>query len=63
MAMVEQWRAIVALAVAVDSPLGRAGGAVDALAAHLPPPEEHARCAVCRDQPWPCGPFDSAAAT
>lgn len=59
--MAEPWRAIAALTVAADSPLSRAGDAVDAVAAHLPPPEEHARCAVCRNQPWPCGPFDIAA--
>ncbi|MGM1058371.1 hypothetical protein [Saccharothrix sp. Mg75] len=59
--MAQQWRAIVALPVAVDSPLGRAGDAVEAVTTHLPPPEEHARCAVCRTLPWPCDPFDTAA--
>jgi hypothetical protein len=37
------------------------GRAVDAVTAHLPPPDSHARCAVCRNQPWPCEPFDTAA--
>lgn len=58
--MADPWRAIVALPVAVNSPLGRAGSAVDAVTAHLPPPADHAPCAMCRDQPWPCGPFDTA---
>ncbi|QFZ20510.1 hypothetical protein [Saccharothrix syringae] len=58
--MAEQWRAIVALPVAANSPLGRAGDAAEAVTTHLPPPEEHARCAVCRTRPWPCDPFDTA---
>lgn len=59
--MAEQWRAVVALTVAADSPLGRTVKAVDAVTAHLPPPETHVRCAVCRNRSWPCGPFDTAA--
>lgn len=59
--MTGQWRGVVALAVAADSPLGRAADAVGVATTHLPPPGEHAQCAVCRDSPWPCGPFDTAA--
>ncbi|GAB2994189.1 hypothetical protein [Saccharothrix stipae] len=59
--MAEQWRAVVALTVAADSPVGRAGCAVEAVTTHLPPPDDPGRCAVCRNPPWPCDPFDTAA--
>lgn len=47
--------------VAADSPLGRAGRAVDDLAAHLPSPDQPRACPLCSAQSWPCAGFDDAA--
>ncbi|MEV0681709.1 hypothetical protein AB0I60_34825 [Actinosynnema sp. NPDC050436] len=60
--MPADWRAVAALVVPADSPLGRAGRHVEVLAGHLPPPSGHRTCVLCR-APWPCGPWDEAART
>jgi hypothetical protein len=52
---------IVAVVVAVDSPLGRAVEAVDELTAHLPSPREPQSCPLCPTQSWPCTAFHTAA--
>jgi hypothetical protein len=54
-------REIVAVVVAADSPLGRAGATVDELTSHLPPPGEHQPCPLCPRQAWPCAGFDLVA--
>ncbi|SMD27469.1 hypothetical protein [Kibdelosporangium aridum] len=52
---------IIAVVVAVDSPLGRAVEAVDKLTAHLPSPREPQECPLCLEQSWPCHGFYAAA--
>lgn len=52
---------IVAVVVAVDSPLGRAVEAVDELTAHLPSSREPQECPLCPNQSWPCPGFHAAA--
>jgi hypothetical protein len=54
-------RAIVAVIVAVDSPVGRVPQAINDLAAHLPPPEKPGACPLCSTHSWPCALFDDAA--
>lgn len=59
--MADEWRDVVAVVVAPESPIGRAAGAVDDMAAHLPPPGVPMVCPLCPQQSWPCAGFDDAA--
>lgn len=61
MTMADDTPGIVAVVVAVDSPLGRAVEAVDELTAHLPSPRGPQECPLCPNQSWPCPGFHAAA--
>ncbi|WP_143035893.1 hypothetical protein [Lentzea fradiae] len=54
-------REIVAVVVAAESPAGLLAGALDTLAAHLPPADGTTVCRLCSTQFWPCARFDEAA--
>jgi hypothetical protein len=54
-------REVIAVVVALDSPLGRVVDAIEQLTAHLPTAEQPATCSLCSRRPWPCTAFDAAA--
>lgn len=54
-------RQMVGVVVAVDSPAGQLVGALDDLAAHLPPTGRQWGCPLCPAESWPCSRFHSAA--
>ena len=53
-------RAVTAIVVAADSPLGRLVGAIEQLSTHLPTPEQPGTCLFCSMRAWPCASFDAA---
>lgn len=56
-----EMREVVGVVVAVDSPAGRLVGALDDLAAHLPPVGRQWGCPLCGVDSWPCAKFHVAA--
>ncbi|MGM1058535.1 hypothetical protein [Saccharothrix sp. Mg75] len=54
-------RDVVAVVVAVDSPVGRVATAIDELTTHLPSTGQQLFCPICSARSWPCPPFHDAA--
>ncbi|MGH3927076.1 MAG: hypothetical protein ACRDTT_30115, partial [Pseudonocardiaceae bacterium] len=54
-------RAIVAVIVAADSPIGRLAELLADMSSHLPVPHAPQICPVCFAQSWPCARFSDAA--
>ncbi|GAA3010421.1 hypothetical protein LV75_006723 [Actinokineospora diospyrosa] len=54
-------RDILAVVVAVDSPLGRVARAVDVLSSHVPAVAQPLVCSFCVGSGWPCRSFLDAA--
>jgi hypothetical protein len=54
-------REVTAVVVAVGSPAGLVGEAIERLTAHLPTSDHQTECPMGCRRDWPCAGFDAAA--